>query len=308
MELYDGALDANEITSRWYNDNRLKNYGAIINFVGVVRDEGGIDGLSFDLYEPILKAWFDRWQEVAKSQNAIILMAHSKGDVALHKSSFIAGVCSPKRKVALKLINEFVEDFKANAPIWKYDLVGDERIYALDRSQKLPNAGILASFVIIISGLSLASSIVVPFLLAVFIAIIIYPILEMMSKIHINRFFAFIILIGICGSGLWFLGNVIAGAIVQFSTDLPLYKAKIDIFIDNLIIYAKDQADIDISNNLLSFINLDKLIITTSNLRLQTGGLVTQSFLVFLLFQIDLESSSILHQQFALLLLFLSQD
>ena len=155
----------------------------------------------------------------------------------------------------------------------------------------------VASFVIIISGLSLASSIVVPFLLAVFIAIIVYPILEMMSKIHINRFFAFIILIGICGSGLWFLGNVIAGAIVQFSTDLPLYKAKIDIFIDNLIIYAKDQADIDISNNLLSFINLDKLIITTSNLLLQTGGLVTQSFLVFLLLVFILFESQIFKQK-----------
>ncbi|TWO28865.1 AI-2E family transporter [Campylobacter lanienae] len=155
----------------------------------------------------------------------------------------------------------------------------------------------VASFVIIISGLSLASSIVVPFLLAVFIAIIVYPILEMMSKIHINRFFAFIILIGICGSGLWFLGNVIAGAIVKFSTDLPLYKAKIDIFIDNLIIYAKDQADIDISNNLLSFINLDKLIITTSNLLLQTGSLVTQSFLVFLLLAFILFESQIFKQK-----------
>lgn len=155
----------------------------------------------------------------------------------------------------------------------------------------------VASFVIIISGLSLASSIVVPFLLAVFIAIIVYPILEMMSKIHINRFFAFIILIGICGSGLWFLGNVVAGAIVKFSTDLPLYKAKIDIFIDNLIIYAKDQADIDISNNLLSFINLDKLIITTSNLLLQTGSLVTQSFLVFLLLAFILFESQIFKQK-----------
>ncbi|MGM9997282.1 AI-2E family transporter [Campylobacter lanienae] len=155
----------------------------------------------------------------------------------------------------------------------------------------------VASFVIIIGGLSLASSIVVPFLLAVFIAIIVYPILEMMSKIHINRFFAFIILIGICGSGLWFLGNVIAGAIVKFSTDLPLYKAKIDIFIDNLIIYAKDQADIDISNNLLSFINLDKLIITTSNLLLQTGSLVTQSFLVFLLLAFILFESQIFKQK-----------
>lgn len=141
----------------------------------------------------------------------------------------------------------------------------------------------IASFIIIIGGLSLASSIVVPFLLAVFISIIVYPVLELMSKVHINRFFAFIILIGICGSGLWILGNVIATALLGFSTDLPLYKAKIDIFIDNLVIYIKDNSNIDISNNILSFINIDKLIATTSNLIVQTGSIVTQSFLVFLL-------------------------
>ena len=95
----------------------------------------------------------------------------------------------------------------------------------------------VASFVIIIGGLSLASSIVVPFLLAVFIAIIAYPALELMSKVHINRFFAFIILIGICGSGLWVLGNVIATALLGFSADLPLYKVKIDIFMDNLVYF-----------------------------------------------------------------------
>lgn len=141
----------------------------------------------------------------------------------------------------------------------------------------------IASFIIIIGGLSLASSIVVPFLLAVFISIIVYPVLELMSKVHINRFFAFIILIGICGSGLWILGNVIATALLGFSVDLPIYKAKIDIFIDNLVIYIKDNSNIDISNNILSFINIDKLITTTSNLIVQTGSIVTQSFLVFLL-------------------------
>lgn len=142
---------------------------------------------------------------------------------------------------------------------------------------------VIASFIVIIGGLSLASSIVVPFLLAVFIAIIIYPVLELMSKVHINRFFAFIILIGICGSGLWFLGNVIATALLGFSADLPLYKAKIDIFMDNLVIYIKQRANIDISNNILSFVNIDKLITTTSNLIVQTSSIVTQSFLVFLL-------------------------
>jgi molybdopterin synthase catalytic subunit len=70
-------------------------------------------------------------------------MAHSKGDVPNHQSSYIAGVCSPKRKVALRLIDEFVEDFKASAPIWKYDLIDGKRVYAEDRSTAIDGAGVL---------------------------------------------------------------------------------------------------------------------------------------------------------------------
>ncbi len=143
LELYNGSLEVEEITNKWYNDFRLSNFGAIITFVGVVRDEDGIDGLSFDIYEPILNSWFDSWQQKAKEKNAIVLMAHSRGDVLNHTSSYIAAVCSPKRRVALELIDEFVEDFKASAPIWKYDLIDGKRVYALLRSTKIEGAGIL---------------------------------------------------------------------------------------------------------------------------------------------------------------------
>lgn len=143
LDLYDGALPVEEITNKWYDDFRLSNYGAIITFVGVVRDEDNIDGLSFDIYEPILNSWFQSWQEKAKEKNAIVLMAHSRGDVLNHTSSYIAGVCSPKRRVALELIDEFVEDFKAQAPIWKYDIIGGQRVYAEDRSTKIGGAGVL---------------------------------------------------------------------------------------------------------------------------------------------------------------------
>jgi len=146
LELYDGSLNVEEITNRWYNNQRLSNYGAIITFIGVVRDENQIDGLSFDIYEPILKSWFDSWQKKANDKNAIVLMAHSRGDVLKHTSSYIAAVCSPKRKVALKLIDEFVEDFKALAPIWKYDIIDSKRVYAKDRSTKIEGAGILSPF------------------------------------------------------------------------------------------------------------------------------------------------------------------
>ena len=144
LELYDGSLPVTSITNNWYKKFRLSNYGAIITFVGVVRDENDIDGLSFDIYEPMLSAWFDSWQKKAKLKNAIVLMAHSKGDVLNHTSSYIAAVCSPKRRVALELIDEFVEDFKASAPIWKYDIKNNKRVYAIDRSILINGAGLLS--------------------------------------------------------------------------------------------------------------------------------------------------------------------
>ena len=144
LELYDGALDVPEILKRWYEEESRSNYGAFIPFVGTVREEGGIEGLSFDIYEPILTSWFDAWQAKAKERGATLKMAHSRGDVPVHESSYIAAVFSPKRRVALEMIEEFVEDFKASAPIWKYDIINGGRVYAKDRSTAIEGSGILA--------------------------------------------------------------------------------------------------------------------------------------------------------------------
>jgi len=143
LKLYDGALDVHKITNSWYDQIKDLNYGAIITFVGIVRDEDGIDGLSFDIYEPILKQWFNKWQQKAKEKNALVMMAHSIGDVPNHTTSFICAICSPKRRVSLEMIDQFVEDFKASAPIWKYDLKDNKRIYAEDRSTPIEGAGLL---------------------------------------------------------------------------------------------------------------------------------------------------------------------
>jgi len=143
LDLYDGPLNVPKILKEWYEAEAQSNYGAYIPFVGTVRSEDGIDGLSFDIYEPILESWFASWQEKAKKKGAVVKMAHSRGDVMLHESSYIAAVFSPKRRVALEFIDEFVEDFKASAPIWKYDLKKAERIYAKDRSTAIKGSGIL---------------------------------------------------------------------------------------------------------------------------------------------------------------------
>ena len=143
MEIYEGKLNVNEILTRWYNEFKNHNCGAFINFVGIVRAENNISALSFDIYEPLLKNWLDNWQEKAAKIDAFIKFAHSRGDVSVHESSFVCAIISSKRKTALTLINDFVEDFKANAPIWKYDVIDGKRIYAKDRSSAINGAGIL---------------------------------------------------------------------------------------------------------------------------------------------------------------------
>ncbi len=143
LELYSGGLMVEEIVNRWYLNIKTLNHGAFVTFVGVVRDENGISGLSFDIYEPILKRWFNEWSEKAKKREANIFMAHSIGNVLISQSSYISAISSPKRRASLELLDEFVEDFKANAPIWKYDLINGDRVYAKDRSHKLQNSGIL---------------------------------------------------------------------------------------------------------------------------------------------------------------------
>ncbi len=143
MELYQGSLNIEEITNRWYKEVSKLNYGAFITFIGIIREENSIEALSFDIYEPILKSWFEDWQKRAKSKGAIVLMAHAVGDVKVGQSSYVSAVASPKRRVALELIDEFVEDFKANAPIWKYDVIDGKRVYAKDRSTPMKEAGIL---------------------------------------------------------------------------------------------------------------------------------------------------------------------
>lgn len=141
--LVNGALEIPQIYAKWYEFAKNKNCGALLTFCGIVRAENGIEALSFDIYEPLLKNWLDEWQKRVENDGVILLFAHSIGDVKIHESSYLAGILSKQRKLGLKLINEFVEDFKASAPIWKYDVINKQRIYAKERSSKLCGAGLL---------------------------------------------------------------------------------------------------------------------------------------------------------------------
>ncbi|STP12575.1 molybdopterin converting factor, subunit 2 [Helicobacter mustelae] len=144
LEIYQNALCTAKLYEKYESLAREKNLGACCVFCGIVRDEGGIEGLSFDIYLPLLQSWFERWQSRLQKNGAALCMAHSVGDVGIGESSFMCAILSSQRKVALGAYEEFIEDFKQNAPIWKYDLINKKRIYAKERSHALPQSGLLA--------------------------------------------------------------------------------------------------------------------------------------------------------------------
>ena len=141
LEVFKGGIPVIETINRWYEEFKLEGYGAMIPFIGIVRADNGIDGLSFDLYLPMLNEWFKKWENL---EDAKIMMAHSFGDVMVGETSFLCAVFTKHRREGFKYLEEFVEDFKANAPIWKYDIKEGKRIFAADRAKELPNSGLLS--------------------------------------------------------------------------------------------------------------------------------------------------------------------
>lgn len=86
---------------------------------------------------------------------------------------------------------------------------------------------LFATFVVIIAGLKAAESLVVPFLLSVFIAVICAPMLAWLKHKRIPDGLAIIIIIvGVLSSGL-LLASLIGSSLNSFSQQIPSYQARL---------------------------------------------------------------------------------
>jgi predicted PurR-regulated permease PerM len=86
---------------------------------------------------------------------------------------------------------------------------------------------ILASFVIIVAGMKAAESIIVPFLLSVFISIIALPPFLWMQQKRIPRAAALVVIILVFLSSIFLIGVLIGTSVNDFSTKLPFYEEKL---------------------------------------------------------------------------------
>ena len=86
---------------------------------------------------------------------------------------------------------------------------------------------VAAAFVIVVSGLKMAGPLLVPFLLAVFIAMIVSPLLAWLKRYHLPNGVAIFVVIALVFSVGLILAAVIGSSVDNFRQDIPTYSAKL---------------------------------------------------------------------------------
>ncbi len=107
--------------------------------------------------------------------------------------------------------------------VFSRNFMGD----AVNSTAKTPLPLILASFVILVAGMKAASPILVPFLLAVFIAVICAPPLFWLRSKGVPKILALVLILVIILALGFFLGALIGSSLNQFLRSLPGYQEQL---------------------------------------------------------------------------------
>ncbi|MBE0495516.1 MAG: AI-2E family transporter [Campylobacterales bacterium] len=141
----------------------------------------------------------------------------------------------------------------------------------------------LAAFVIVIAGVKAAQVIMVPFLLAVFIAIISAPLLLLLEKLGMPRILSFlIVLAGVVGIMMG-VGMIVGNSMNGFLSSLPEIQRKLSFVVNDGIAWLKGMGvPIDMSAPPQGF-DPSSAITTAGAFLRSMSQILSNSFLIFLM-------------------------
>lgn len=137
-----------------------------------------------------------------------------------------------------------------------------------------------AAAIIIIAGIKSAADMLVPFLLAIFIAVLSAPLMRWLTRRHIPNVAAVLMLV----SGLMILGVLVAtflgGTINAFYNDIPLYETKMQAMLGSTVSWVRGFG-IDIPDNILKdTVNPGVVMNMVTKVFNGLGSMLTNTFLI----------------------------
>ena len=139
---------------------------------------------------------------------------------------------------------------------------------------------VAAAFVIVIAGVKSAASILIPFLLSIFIAILSAPVMRWLTRHRVPEIVAVIlILVGFLLFGT-ILATFVGRTINAFYQDMPLYESKLQALVDQSVAWLQANG-VDVSDNVLrEYVNPGAVMKMVANVFNGLGGVLANTFLI----------------------------
>jgi len=152
-----------------------------------------------------------------------------------------------------------------------------------EQSQAVKLLVIVASFVIIVAGMKAAESIIVPFLLALFIAIIASPPYFWLQEKGLPKALAMLIVIFAFLFIISIIGLLIGTSINDFTSKLPFYETKLRSEIQGVIAWLTESGFLEKEINLQEMFNPSSVFKIVANAFNEVSGLFANGFLILLM-------------------------
>ena len=124
MTIVDGPVGRHAIGVSGDHDDHAGRVGAEVVFDGIVRAVEGdatIEALEYEAHRPMAEQELERLAQRMVDSHGLesVEVWHSVGRVPVGAVSFRLVIRSARRKAALTAMDEFIDAFKRDVPIWK---------------------------------------------------------------------------------------------------------------------------------------------------------------------------------------------
>ncbi len=141
---------------------------------------------------------------------------------------------------------------------------------------------VMAAVVIILAGIKLSSVIIVPFLLSLFLAIILSPIFLWLKKLGWGSIFPLIIIVLLLVLIITSMAILVGNSVQDFTQNVPVYEIKLKSDLGNLLETVNSWGIHIPKEDILNLFQTDSLMRYIASTLKSFGSLVTNSFMIIL--------------------------
>lgn len=141
---------------------------------------------------------------------------------------------------------------------------------------------VTAAFIIVVAGMRAAGSLLVPFFLSLFIAIIFTPLLGVMKRYRIPSGFSIVLIIIMMIIVGISIGAIVGSSIKSFTADIPQYQVRLSLLSTNLQEWLAGMGLVIDNQQWRELVNPSAALTMAGNTLTSFGNIMTDGFLILL--------------------------